>query len=81
MFFIGTFNIENIADTYLDLSNYSKGVVWVNGHNLGRFWNKGPQFRLYCPAPFLKKGANKIILFDLHQLQPAPVKGSKMLYP
>lgn len=81
MFFTGTFTIENIADTYLDMSNYSKGVVWVNGHNLGRFWNKGPQFRLYCPAPFLKKGDNKIILFDLHQLQPAPVKGSKTLYP
>lgn len=33
------------------MSGYRKGVVWVNGHNLGRFWDIGPQMRLCCPAP------------------------------
>jgi len=58
-----------------------KGVVWINGHNLGRYWNIGPQTRLYCPAPLLKKGENELIIFDLHQLSPKPVTGEKSLEP
>ncbi|MCK7499745.1 MAG: hypothetical protein MZW92_62095 [Comamonadaceae bacterium] len=57
------------------MSGWKKGVVWVNGHNLGRYWDIGPQKRLYCPAPFLKAGANEIVVFDLHALVPAPVAG------
>ena len=56
-----------------------KGVVWVNGHNLGRYWEVGPQHSLYCPAPWLKQGMNEIIVFDLHQLEPKPIKGVKEL--
>ena len=61
------------------MSNYKKGVVWINGHNLGRYWNIGPQLRLYCPASWLKKGKNEIIVFDLHQTEAAIVKGEKEL--
>jgi beta-galactosidase GanA len=57
------------------MSGWKKGVVWVNGHNLGRYWERGPQKRLYCPAPFLKTGTNEVIVFDLHALRPAPVRG------
>ncbi|GAB3902879.1 hypothetical protein [Mucilaginibacter boryungensis] len=39
----GTFNLSAVANTYLDMSHYGKGVVWVNGHNLGRYWSVGPQ--------------------------------------
>ena len=46
-------------------------------HNLGRYWNIGPQKQLYCPAPWLKKGKNEIVIFDLHQINPKPVKGVK----
>lgn len=67
------------SDTYIDVSNYSKGIVWVNGHNLGRYWNIGPQKRLFCPAPWLKEGVNEIIIFDLHQTIPKAVTGSKTL--
>lgn len=49
-------NIEEPQDTFLDMSRYAKGYVWVNGVNVGRYWNVGPQLRLYVPAPFLKKG-------------------------
>ena len=55
--------------------HYQKGVVWVNGHNLGRYWNVGPQQHLYCPAPWLRKGANEIPILDLLQTEPAPVSG------
>jgi beta-galactosidase len=79
VFFRGTFDLQAVGDTYLDMSGWKKGVVWVNGHNLGRYWDIGPQKRLYCPAPFLKQGPNEIIVFDLHQLSPAPVRGVRSL--
>jgi beta-galactosidase len=81
IFFKGTFELAETADTYLDLSGYQKGLVWVNGHNLGRYWNIGPQRRLYCPAVWLRRGANQIVVLDLHQLQAAPVAGFAELQP
>lgn len=74
-FFKGSFTLDETGDTYFDMSTYSKGILYINGHNLGRYWNIGPQQRLYCPASWLKKGVNQIIVFDLHQLEAAPVKG------
>lgn len=79
MFFKGEFNLDTPADTYFDMSNYKKGMVYVNGHNLGRYWYIGPQQRLYCPASWLKKGKNEIVVFDLLQLEPAGIKGRETL--
>lgn len=79
IFFKGEFTLNNIADTYINMSNYEKGIVWVNGHNLGRYWDIGPQHALYCPAPFLENGVNEIIVFDLHQLEAKSIKGVKEL--
>jgi hypothetical protein len=78
-FFRGRFTLGTTGDTYLDMTGWTKGVVWVNGHNLGRYWDRGPQKRLYCPAPFLKTGENEIVVFDLHVLRPAEVAGSTAL--
>jgi beta-galactosidase len=75
VFFKGNFSMIELGDTYFDVSNYKKGIVWVNGHNLGRYWDIGPQKRLYCPASFLKLGLNEVIVFDLHVLDPKPVTG------
>jgi len=75
IFFRGTFDLAEPADTFLDMSGYRKGIVWVNGHNLGRYWDIGPQKRLYCPAGWLRRGTNQVLLLDLHQLQAAPVAG------
>jgi beta-galactosidase len=61
------------ADTYLDMQHWTKGLVWVNGHMLGRYWKIGPQQRLFCPAPWLVPGENIITIFDLHQLDPMPL--------
>lgn len=54
-----------IGDTFIDMKNYSKGYVWINGRNLGRYWSRGPQFRLYCPGAWLKKENNKIVILEL----------------
>lgn len=79
IFFKGSFFLSTPGDTYLDMSNFRKGIAWVNGHNLGRFWNIGPQKRLYCPATFLRKGTNEMIVFDLNQTQAQIVVGFKTL--
>ena len=58
------FEIENVADTFLDMNGWGKGAAFVNDFNIGRFWEIGPQRRLYIPAPLLKKGKNTIIVFE-----------------
>lgn len=75
VFFKGSFDLKETADAYLDCSGLKKGVVWVNGHNLGRYWEIGPQKRLYCPAPWLKAGRNEVTVFDLHATDPATMGG------
>lgn len=79
VFFRGSFTLEAPRDTFLDLAGYRKGVVWVNGHNLGRYWDIGPQTRLYCPASFLLKGANEVIVLDLLKTDAAPLRGAATL--
>jgi hypothetical protein len=65
-FYRGQLQINDVHDTYLDTRGLSKGFIWVNGHNLGRFWEtRGPQHTLYVPAPYLKRGANEVIILDL----------------
>ena len=72
IFFKGNFSLIDRSDTFFDISGYTKGVVWINGHNLGRFWNAGPQKRLYCPASWIKAGMNEIIIFDQVQTEARP---------
>lgn len=63
-FYKGYFNIENPKDTFLKLPNFTKGFVVINGFNLGRYWEIGPQQTLYVPASVLKDGKNEIIVFE-----------------
>ncbi len=61
-----TFNIKgNPSDTFLNFETWGKGLVYVNGHPLGRIWEIGPQQTLYMPGCWLRKGANEIIVFDI----------------
>jgi hypothetical protein len=76
MFFTGSFQLDVPADTWIDMSGYKKGVVWVNGRNLGRYWDIGPQARLYCPAPWLRAGDNEVVVFDLHKTEASPLRGT-----
>jgi len=77
IFFKGNFFLAAAGDTFLDMSNFQKGIAWVNGHNLGRYWSIGPQKRLYCPASFLRQGTNEMIVFDLLQTESQIVVGFK----
>ena len=60
----GTFELTDIGDTFLDMEKWGKGIVFVNGINLGRYWKVGPQQTLYLPGCFLKKGKNDIVIFE-----------------
>ena len=60
----GTFAVARTADTFLDMRDWGKGIVMVNGHNLGRYWRIGPQQTLYLPGVWLKKGRNDIVVFE-----------------
>lgn len=60
----GTFSVEQPQDTYLDMRGFGKGVVFLNGRNLGKYWQIGPQQTLYVPAGWLKKGTNQVVVLD-----------------
>ena len=59
-----TFSVDSAADTFLDLPGFGKGVVFINGFALGRFWEIGPQKRLYIPAPLLREGENALLIVE-----------------
>ncbi len=71
----GNFNISKIGDTYLDFSNWGKGIAWINGHNLGKYWSIGPQQTLYVPKEWLKEGNNEIIIFEMQKPNINELKG------
>jgi beta-galactosidase len=73
-FFRGAFTVDVPADTYLSLPGWTKGVAWINGFNLGRYWNRGPQRTLYVPDPLLKTGNNEIIILELHGAEQLAVE-------
>jgi len=60
----GSLDLSETGSTFLDLRGWGKGIVFVNGHNLGRYWYIGPQQTLYCPGCWLKKGHNDIFVFE-----------------
>ncbi|MBD0377180.1 MAG: beta-galactosidase [Flavisolibacter sp.] len=71
----GTFDVPTPGDTYLDMSNWGKGCVWVNGHHLGRYWEVGPQQTIYVPAEWLKKGKNEVVILELLKPEQTVLKG------
>lgn len=72
-FYRGQFQVNQIGDTFLRLEGWKKGVAWVNGFNLGRYWEAGPQKALYVPGPLLREGINEIVIFELHACPAAAV--------
>ena len=64
VFYKGSLNIDEAKDTFLKLQNFTKGFVTINGFNIGRYWEIGPQQTLYVPASLLKKGENEIVVFE-----------------
>lgn len=65
-FYQGHFQVDTPADTWVRLDGFRKGIVLVNGFNLGRYWNEaGPQKTLYLPGPLLKQGENELVVLEL----------------
>jgi beta-galactosidase len=63
-----------VRDLYLDTGAWGKGVVWINGFCLGRYWSRGPQRTLYIPAPTLREAGNELIVLELHATPQADVR-------
>ena len=71
----GNFTLNKPGDTFIDVSRWGKGMVWVNGYNVGRFWKIGPQQTLYIPGAWLKPGKNEVIILDVDQPSAVVVAG------
>lgn len=67
VFFRGTFKAQS-KDCFINMTGFTKGYVFVNGFNLGRYWDIGPQKTLYLPGPILKE-INEIIVFELEHFK------------
>ncbi|WAC40729.1 glycoside hydrolase family 35 protein [Pedobacter sp. SL55] len=59
-FYEGTFNLSEAGDTFLNMEDWGKGIVFVNGKNLGRYWQVGPQQTLFVPGVWLKKEKTRL---------------------
>ena len=64
-FYQATFDAASPADTYVDTTALHKGQLWLNDHNLGRFWSIGPVYTLFAPGPWMHRGTNTFTFFDL----------------
>lgn len=71
--YAASFDVEKVGDVFLDMRGWGKGIVFVNGHNLGRYWKRGPQQTLYLPGCWLKKGGNEITIFEQQNENRSPV--------
>jgi beta-galactosidase len=67
VFHRATATVGEPADGFVTLPGWEKGIVWLNGFSLGRYWKVGPQRTLYAPKPLWRKGTNEIIVLELHQ--------------
>ncbi|WP_144804556.1 beta-galactosidase family protein [Curtobacterium sp. BH-2-1-1] len=66
VFAAGSFELTEPGDRYLSLDGFRKGVAWVNGFCLGRYWSRGPQRTLAVPGPVLRAGRNEVVVFEVH---------------
>lgn len=64
-YYRGFFNLKKTGDTFINMKTWGKGLVYINGHAIGRFWSIGPQQTLYVPGCWLKKGRNEIVVLDV----------------
>ncbi|XP_062313396.1 beta-galactosidase-1-like protein isoform X1 [Osmerus eperlanus] len=70
VFYSGTLQPNGLSwDTFLKLNEWTKGQVWINGVNLGRYWPaRGPQQTLYVPGPLLSPSQpNNITVLELER--------------
>ena len=63
-----SFELTEPQDLFLDTSAWGKGLAWINGFNLGRYWRRGPQQTLYVPAPVTRAGRNHLVVLELEAM-------------
>jgi beta-galactosidase len=76
-FYRGILPIERPRDAFLDTSSLGKGVLFVNGHNAGRYWRIGPQRSLFVPGAWLREGHNELVAFDVMPLEAPSIRGAE----
>ena len=79
VFFRVVLQLARPGDCYLDMAEWTKGYLWVNGRLLGRYWHIGPQQRLFCPGAWLREGDNDVLVLDLHRTEPVPIGSAASL--
>lgn len=77
-FWRGSFEVNSTGDTFLDMSSWGQGVVWINGRCLGRYWSIGPTQTMYLPGPWIKRGRNEVVVLDLTGPRMARMAGLAM---
>jgi beta-galactosidase len=67
----GKFKLESVCDTWLDMRGYGRGVVWLNGHNLGRYWKIGPSRAIFLPGCWMNASQeNELVILEMESEQP-----------
>lgn len=74
-FWRGSFDVKEQADTFLDMSSWGQGIVWINGRCLGRYWSIGPTQTMYLPGPWIKAGRNEVVVLDLTGPRASRIEG------
>jgi len=70
-FYKGTFKAKSKNSCFVHFDNLKKGVIYVNGFNLGRYWERGPLEALYIPGAILKED-NEIVVFEAEGIKGEP---------
>ncbi|WP_328870645.1 beta-galactosidase [Streptomyces sp. NBC_00287] len=60
----GSVTVRGAGDALLELPGWTRGFVWVNGFDLGRYWSAGPQRALFVPGPVLREGENEVWVLE-----------------
>jgi beta-galactosidase len=76
-FWRSQFALSSLGDTFLDMRGWGKGYVWVNGHNLGRYWKIGPQQCMFVPSMWLRIGMKQVVVLDLEPADHRTLQGIK----
>lgn len=64
----GELELEEPADLFVDTLHWGKGLVWVNGFLLGRYWRRGPQRTLFVPGPVTRAGRNDLVVLEFEAM-------------
>lgn len=65
---VARIDVDTPADAWLAFPGSGKGMVWLNGFLLGRYWEVGPQQRLYAPGPLWREGPNEVVVLETDRL-------------